>query len=343
MKTMDGTELKQMYDVDQFMHKAGEYATATATDVVLGQSVTFRTDPEQGIVMGFGDQEAPLSVHGIKDVIAAIDMKPDYFKHTPAELLMPHFNYYYQNYMQGKEIRLLQNEGKVVGVQRNPTDKFIKLPIMMDVIQDSIGAENILGYHKPVFNWSGIVINVILKETFQVVLKDPLYLGIRFIHSLTDIKAGQAMAYTFRQWCSNGAISMDKLASWDRKQGGERLLRRWVPSVVSEARKALELEKGRLADLVTKPAPEEVSELLDNLLQGQHVAKEVREDIRSIAIDNPINNMYDVWNVLTNATTHSSAVAEHPRSLPTLENVAKDLAGGKYCLCPTCHRKMQNK
>jgi hypothetical protein len=341
MNAMDGTELKQMYTEDQFMHTAGELATATATNVVLGGDVNFTSDQQRGIVMSYGDKEMPLSVHGIHDIINAIDMKPQYFDAVPAELLVPHFNFFYRDQKAGKEVRLMQNEGKIVGMQFNPIEQFISLPIIMGVINESIGYENILGYHKPQFSWNEIVINVILKETFTVVPKDPLYIGIRFIHSLTDVKAGRAMAYTFRQWCSNGCITMDSLASWDRKQGGEKTLRRWIPSVVTEARRALQLEKGRLAELVTQVAPSDTAELLDHLLEGQHVAQEVREDVRSIAIDNPIRNMYDVWNVLTSAATHSLAIEAHPRALVTLENVAKDLAGGVHQLCPNCHRKMK--
>jgi hypothetical protein len=241
--------------------------------------------------------------------------------------------------MAGQKARVLTQEGRALSFNPTPREEFINLNTFLDIVERAIGAENIVGYHKPRFGWNETVINVVLNKIFEVKTGDPLNVGIRFVHSFNEIEPTRGFAYTFRQICKNGQITSDKIACWSKRGKGEESFRKWVPSVVIDAEKALAEEQKRLLKLTTVKTDEKTSEILDHLLEEGGIPLGVREEVRSTAIDHPAETLYDVWNVLTRVATHSPVFEQHPASLPLLENVAKGLAQHSK-LCPVCHHKV---
>lgn len=115
--------------------------------------------------------------------------------------------------------------------------------------------------------------------------------------------------------------------------------RKWVPSVVVDAKSAFDKEEKRLAKLTKLPTNENTSDILDHLLAEGGVPLVVREAVRTEAIDQDTKTLYDVYNVVTRVATHSGVFGEHPAALPLLESVASGLSFHSK-LCPVCHHKV---
>jgi len=181
--------------------------------------------------------------------------------------------------------------------------------------------------------------NIVLNRTFDVRQGDPLNIGIRVVISPNEMYAPRAHAYTFRQWCKNGMTTEDKLPCFSKSmaKGGGDNFRKWVDSTVIEAQAAINKEHGRLVRLDAVKTDEHTGDVIDSILRRGEIAVAVREDIRKVAIDQPTETLYDVWNILTRVATHSTVLEKHPASLPLLEQVTTHLADHGQ-LCPTCHR-----
>lgn len=332
-------ELKDLFTRAQFMEKSGALGQVEVADFELGPGIEFGFDTERGIFMKVKDAEIPVAGSALQHMSRNIGLPMRYVENTPAELIVPHLNYYYQDKMAGQQARMLTQEGRALSFNPTPRDEFINLTQFLNIIEKEIGVGEIAGYHKPMFGWDSTIINVVLNQTFQVIDKDPLNTGIRFVHSFNEVEPTRAFAYTFRRVCTNGAITMDKITCWSKRGKGEESFRKWVPSVVISAREALVEEKSRLLKLVGITTDEHTSVILDHELRRGGISLKVREEVRATAIDQPTRNLYDVWNVITRVTTHSRVFEEHPASLPLLENVARQIASHSH-ICQVCHRPM---
>lgn len=342
-------KLKDLFTRKQLFEKSGPIGQAEAVDLKMGNNVLFDYNKEEGLglcrkgpntkgVYVYGDH-LPFDSGAVAELFKNIGTPLNFALDTPIELTLPILNYYYRDKFEGLPVRFLTHNNRVVAMALHPRDEFISLGDLIHEVESAIGTDQIAGYHKPMFNWGGTTINVVLNETFEVVTKDPLNLGIRFEHPLNEARSTQVNAYTFRQWCSNGAITVDNIKGWSRKEGARESFKKWIPSVMIEARKALAEEKIRLTRLTEIKTDSDTSQILDRVLEDSGIRRAVREEIRSIAIDQPPRTLYDLWNILTRVATHSKIFEKHPGMLSTLEYAAGELAFNSK-LCPVCHHKV---
>lgn len=338
VKTEIGADLTNMYTKEELLDKAGAYGNVQAVDFKTGPSMHFIYDEERGIVMELPDRQIPLNADAVRHMLRTLGVPASYHRKTPDQLFIPHLDYYFRETMADKTGRVLLQDGVAVATSLKPRNDYVTIPELVDVAEKALGKKDIVGFHKPQFDWFRSVINVVLNETFEVKDKDPLNIGIRFEISLNEANPLKAMAYTFRQWCSNGAITMDKVASFrsNSSDASGDSFRKWIPSVVVDAKKALELEKGRLLALAEIKTNKDTAVILDHLLITGGVPAKVRERVTKEAIDADTDNLYDVWNVLTNVATHSD-FGTHASIQPIIESVAAGLAKHTK-LCPACHR-----
>jgi hypothetical protein len=321
------------------MEQAGSLATTIADDFTFGRDINFAFDEDKGIYLEYKDgKEASLNKDAIKSLAGEINMSVRYYEKTPAFLLVPHLNYYFRKAKEGLKARMFFEDGRAAALAMNPRGRFVSLPMVMDTFEEFLGKENIVGYHKPYFTWEKMIINIVLNEEFEVVHGDPLNIGLRYIHNFADLKPGVLSAYTFRQWCANGATTEDNLSSWKIGDGEKFSFRKWVPSVVVEAREALGKEQNRLRKLLEIPTGSDTSEILDHILEDRNVPTNVREEVRDAALNNHVENLYDVYNSMSEVATHSDIGLDHPRAIAQLEKAASGLAFHSE-LCPVCHHK----
>ena len=342
-------ELSKLMSATEVKAASGNLGRVTAIDASLGSRIQFVYDTEQGIQMRIGDHTIPVEATLIRDVTRYIGLPKPYVAKTPGNLIVPHLNYWYHEVMADVPARVLLHDDKAYSMAINPKVDFISVPDVIDTLVETVGEGNIAGFHKPMFQFDATLLNLVLTDTFDVIKGDMLNVGIRFEHSLNDLNPDHAYAYVFRQICSNGMITMDKIKSWSRRRGeggGEGIngshesYRKWVDSVVVESRSAVDEEKKRLTGLTNIKTDQSTAEIIDHVLTRDWVAKDVREEIMALAIDEPSDTLYDVYNIFTKVATHSDVFDKHPAALPLIENAAKGLSFHSQ-LCPVCHHQVK--
>ena len=342
--TQVGAELVDLCTKDEFLARSQEFGNIEATDFEFGEGVAFRThcdgvgDNQQMEVMVDGN-DALMSSGAVRDAVRFAGVSQAYFNKTPLHLFESHLNYHYRDRMKGKKGRMLTRDDQVVSMSFDPRELYIGVEIAQQAFEQAIGANNIIGYHNPQVSWDRVVMNIVLNDTFAVRTGDPINIGIRVVISPNEITAPQAGAYTFRQWCKNGMTTEDLLPcfSKSRAKGGNDNFRKWVDSTVVNSREAIDREHHRLAKLDAVKTDEHTGDFLDSILRRREIAAAVREEVKNVAIEQPTETLYDVWNILTRVVTHSTVLEKHPASLPLLEQVTTHLADHGQ-LCPTCHR-----
>lgn len=331
-------KIKELITKEQLLEQSGKVGQVEVENLTLGKDIEFVYDTKKGVTLEFGEKEVKLANSAIQHLVQEVGLPMRYVNNTPTDLIVPHLNYWFTDKMSGRKIRLLREKDVTFAIALSPRDEFITLPRLVDTIEKSIETNNIEGYHNPYFGWNTTNINVVMKRSFSVVKNDLLNVGIRFVHSLNETEPTRAYAYIFRQWCSNGAITMDKIKCWSKRMKVESF-KKWVPSVVVEARKAFNEEEKRLKKLTEIPTDKNTADILDHLLAEGGIPLVVREAVRTNAIDHETKTLYDVYNVITQVATHSNVFEDHPAALPSLEGVASDLSHHSK-LCPVCHHKV---
>ena len=101
------SKVKGLIQKEELLESSGDLQGVAHFDVELGPAIGFSFDSENGVQMNFGDmnQHAPLTSVAIGQITRSIGMSGKYFENTPAELTVPHLNYYYQQKMKDQKAR----------------------------------------------------------------------------------------------------------------------------------------------------------------------------------------------------------------------------------------------
>lgn len=336
---MEPKGLKDLFTREVLFEKSGPLGRMRSEVVQLDATSKFEFDEENGIHLCRYNERFRFNKAGIQSLVENVGLSLDFALATPVELLVPVLKFHYNDRFKDSKVRLVLQDNRVFILNPNPRDAFVTLRDLVEDAESFLGKDNIAGYHKPHFTPRSVVLNVVLNDVFEVVKKDPLNLGIRFTHCFDGKALTQADAFTFRQFCSNGAITSDEIKSWRRENSNRDSFRSWMGMVVNEARKALTFEHDRLKRLTEIQTDSHTSEILDTILKESRVGKNAREEIRDQVIDKPVRTLYDVYNAITWVATHSEKLSKHEGTVAVLERTASDLSCHSE-LCPTCHHKL---
>jgi hypothetical protein len=332
--------IKNLITKEDLLTKSGPLATVVADDVVLGTNIRFAFDTNKGLMLQFGDKELAVTTEATHHICRQIKMPMEQISAIPHDLCVDILNFWYQQKMEGKKVRILSQETEVSAVSFSPRDSFIPLPHMIETAEEVLGKENIEGFHNPILRWDMSCVNVVLSRTFTPIKNDLLNVGIRIEHSLDEFVATRARAYIFRQICSNGAVTMDNIGSWNKRKKSDSL-KSWLSSTFDEANNAFTLEESRLRKLTEIQTNGNTAKILNSILKTGGVSKKIREEVRTLAIDAQTQNLYDVYNLLTRTATHSELLKDNPSALALIDNVAADLSFHSD-LCPVCSHTLEN-
>lgn len=264
-----------------------------------------------------------------------------YAHKVPASLLLPHLNYFFdgEGSRGGAEIRLLHDDKTIFGVSSKTHIQYVSLEEILESLEEAVGFDNIRGYHlrKCTFGWRSSEITLVENKNFKVFKDDLLHSGIRVEHSPKGICSSRVSAYVYRLVCTNGATTMDSIDAFSRRGSTYAGFKDWLTGSVKAAHKSLEIEFQRIKKLTTTKVGGEVSTVLDSVLQRSGIPAQLREEVRTVAIDQNVETLYDVYNVITNVATHSEFFQNHPNAMRQLEEVAGRLTNHGE-ICPSCHR-----
>lgn len=338
--------LAQLYTLEEFRSKFSRFLECFPVDIGLGKTVLFEKledgsdQPKlrfSGSVSGLGGMT--FSKEAYESLGSMVGLSPSYLSKVPVDLVIPHLNFWYGKAWADKGLRVFCNELNCVeAVSRKAHVDYIPLEALLDGAINQFGGEaRILGIHKARVGFHKTMFSVVLKRDFEVVKGDKLFMGVRFEHSLTGEKPTQVVPYTFRQVCSNGAVTKDQLAVFSRRNSANQF-NDWMVHVLNEASKLFELETERLRNLTQTPTPNRISVLLDDLFSRNGVSKQIRDEVSDAVLDESPETMYDIYNVLTRVGTHSEFFEKHPNVMDALEGAAADLSSN-HAVCKSCGRR----
>lgn len=342
---MNVSEIKDVMTKEQLLKKVCNYEAAEPIEVELGRQVRFSTGnegQEDDIVMTHNRGTTTLSPVALGTLVANIGFPRPYLKKVPKEeypsLLLPHLNYWYQNALAGGRIRLLNIENRTIMVVPKADFEHVKISDVITATERQLGKNLVAGYHKLRITPEAFCFSIITSKEVELKKGDLFNAGIRVNHSLTGATSTSLSAYLFRQWCSNGATTEDKLETWHRRNSSDDL-ETWLQKSIIGANQAFDKETKRVEALLQIPTDGHTAEVLNSVLDQSSVPQGLQREVRSTLLDRDPETLYDIYNALTEIDTHSDYFEDHPGSIGTLNRVATHLTHNSK-LCPTCHKQI---
>ena len=340
---MNVLDLKGVMTKEAVLEKAHDYETTEPVNVEVGQSVEFiLPNPESNnVTLRHNRGHTSLSPIALGRLVAHTGMPRAYLSKIPeaqyASLVLPHLNYFYQNVFSGNMIRLLTVNNHALAAIPKADFEHVKVSRVLEAAERQLGDE-IAGYHKMRISEEKFRISVLTHREVDVPNKgnkDPFNMGIRIEHDVAGSTSTKVSPYLFRQWCSNGATSEENLDTWNRRRGEEDM-DVWLQKSIMAANKCFDKEIERIKGLQNIPTNENTGAILDSVLDQSSVPAKLRAEISSRLLDDGAENLYDIYNVLTDIDSHSEFFDTHP-GVGSLNQLAGHLTHHSK-LCPTCHK-----
>lgn len=343
----ESAELVGVMTKEELLGKVNDYELAEPVDVELGPDVEFSTDEDNHIVMYYPQkgkkEQTVFDPPAFSTLASSVGLPRPYLKKIPVEqrfpLVIPHLNYWFGQALAGNMLRLMNVGDRTIMIAPKANFEHIRISTVINAAERQLGKENILGFHKFWSDQVAFYFSILTTKSAQAVKDDTLFAGIRVRHSLLAETSTKVSAYVFRQWCSNGATTEDTIDTWRRRSNSGDDLETWLQKSVREADKVFDTEVDRLRKLSEIPTSDHTAEILNSVLAQSSVPQGLQKEVRSTLIDRPADNLYDLYNVLTEIDTHSDYFTDHQGSKGLLNNVASHLSRHSE-LCPVCHRQV---
>jgi len=340
---MNVSELKGVMTKEQLLEKVQDYEISEPINVEAGQNIEFKfqSNKEDEIVLSHNRGQTVLSPIALGKLVAHTGMPRAYLKKIPdgqyGTLVLPHLNYWYQNVFAGTMIRLLTINNRALAAIPKANFEHIKVSRVVDAAERQLGSE-IAGYHKLQVSEERFCLSILTAKEVEVKDKDPFNLGIRIEHDVAGETSTRISPYLFRQWCSNGATTEDKLDTWSRRRGSDDM-DIWLQKSIMEANKSFDKEILRIKALQEIPTNDNTGVILNSVLEQSSVPLKLQKEVQSVLLDRGAESLYDIYNVLTEVSTHSDYFKDHPLASNALNDVATHLTHNSK-LCPTCHKQI---
>lgn len=339
------SELAGVLTKDQLMEEVKEYETAVPVDIALGEKVGFSID-EDGDGTAYllhPKGQIALSPAALGNLLAYIGFPRAYLKKIPKEeatqLVIPHLNYWYTNELAESILRLLTIEDTAIMAIPKANFKHVKISKVVDAVESVLG-KSVAGYHKPWISPTAFHFSVLTPREVEVAKDQIFNAGIRVAHSITGEVSTNVAPYLFNQWCTNGATTEHEIRAWKRRNQKEDI-GIWLQRTITEASKLFDREVNNLRELCGIKVKKETSQVLDSVLEQSMVPRGLQKEVRNKVIDSEVNDLFDIYNVLTSVDTHSN-FDDHPNSRGVLDRVAAHLSNHSK-LCPVCHKQMNGE
>jgi len=308
-----------------------EFVTITPGE---DKKIKFREEKDH-VILDLNGRDIPLADKEALDTVAGcVGIQKSYVKKCPKNILFPPLNYWYNEGL-GLPVRAVLRDGSLI---KTTTDRVKSAPIgnerLLVTAEQSIGLENIAGYHQVSTNLDFSTVSIVTKKTFEAVDNDTLFGGIQIRNSILGKEVIEVSPYVFRQWCTNGAITSEALGKYTRKRSGDNL-NDWMSEIIESSTGSLDREFSRLRHLTTVSVKGHVGETLTALGKDNGIPKKIMDEIRAEASSSNAETMYDIWNCITKIASHSEIMT--PLTTTRLQNIAGHVSR-QHDRCPSCFR-----
>lgn len=147
-------------------------------------------------------------------------------------------------------------------------------------------------------------------------------------------------SYVLRLACTNGQTTNDSFQQFKYGGGGEGdSIWQFFRKATRDSYRALNHIMAKYRNMIEeRVTPEGRLMVIEGLLKQYRITGKTAESVRALAVERPPENMYDVLNLVTYASSH---LIEEPREIRRVQKAAASFmdATERARVCPMCHRQ----
>lgn len=308
--------------------------------------------------IGMGDYayEYQLTRSSLEETCLAFGFPRSYVNTCPAELLIPHMNYWFREGLldqpaKKRDFQFLISDTRAVAFARQSLKPFSNLALLDQAlagIRERYGSEaEVLVDYKMSHTLRQTYLRLIVPSADTVIAdsgtRDDVWSrGIAIKNSLTGASQTAIEGYLFRWVCTNGQIdSRANSGVWTRrKDATEAEVYSWARQAVDEALSGLDGAFDALGDLTQLTIDGSLGDTLRDVFEHYRIPIHQRPKIISILEDYDGEiTMYVVMNAVTQVANEHGL---DPNVVDSLLRVGGDLPYTADQRCGTCHRMLHS-
>ncbi|MDD2730808.1 MAG: hypothetical protein PHW33_01645 [Candidatus Portnoybacteria bacterium] len=320
--------LDHLKDVRSVTAKVVEREPATKI-VVTPDMVTMRP--------GKGKRLLEVGKEGVKDLFQFLHMPPDM-----VGKIMPGTCGQVANDLLGHKERfeLLMKDGKIIGFRAPHAGHSMSPERVLESIEKVVEKPD---YHKVAVDGQNVNLEIVGIDKATVTRGDVVRAGALVKFSPLGISNPIVQSFVMRLVCTNGMTSSTVLREYsfgggrggdDKKDG----LWSWFRKGLKEAYGSYSKVVERYQQMIKDEIPEaERAMMLEAMIKEAGLKDEAAATVRTMAIDTPIRNSYDILNLITYATSH---VLEDPKQIHRARRATEVFQDNDShaLFCPVCRK-----
>ena len=322
--------LDHLKDVREVTAKVIDREPATKI-VVTPEMVTMRP--------GKGKRLLEVEKDGVKDLFQFLHMPPDM-----VGKIMPSTCGQVANDLLGHKERfeLLMKDGKIIGFRAPHVGHSMSPERVLESIEKVVEKPD---YHKVAVDGQNVNLEIVGIDKATVTRGDVVRAGALVKFRPLGISNPSVQSFVLRLVCTNGMTSSTVLREYsfggggrgggdDKKDG----LWPWFRKGLKEAYNSYSKVVERYQQMIKDEIPEaERAMMLEAMIKEAGLKDEAAATVRTMAIDTPIRNSYDILNLITYATSH---ILEDPKQVNRARRATEVFQDNDShaLFCPVCRK-----
>jgi hypothetical protein len=361
----------KLFNLDQIRERLGKTEPMKGVAFTVGNAVRFRAEPgwNHGIKAIDGTDTIPVFValgrgrytteyrltkNCLQETCMAFGFKREYTESCPAELLIPHMNYWFREGLYGKgrkktDFQFLTNSDTATAFTRQSLTPFSNLSLLEQAlagIEAKFGTgTEVLADYKFSHTLRQTSLRLIVPEANATLHgtgtdNDTWSMGVQIRNSLTGASQTSLEGYLFRWVCTNGQI--DTRASsgvWTRRPTAtEDEVYAWARQAVDEALSGLDGAFDAVQSLTGLHIEGSLADTLRDVFEHYRIPITQRAKIIKLIEEHPGEvTMYVIMNAITQVANETGLEAS---TVDSLMRVGGDLPYTGNQRCGACRRIM---
>lgn len=178
-------------------------------------------------------------------------------------------------------------------------------------------------------------VELVVTEAKPIKVNDLVRGGVMIRFSPVGTIKPQIYTYASRLVCTNGAISTDKVMNFESVDGSD--FNNWFSNGFETALNGVDKMISAYKEMSDTVIPEnDRAAFLNYLINEARLGRDANKAIRIKAINEPIETMWDAYNLTTWATSH--AIVDPHRAFNGMRRIGSFVTDhSKHVICPFCH------
>jgi hypothetical protein len=292
----------------------------------------------------------------LEETCLAFGFKRDYTRSCPAELLVPHMNYWFREGLldqpkRNRDFQYLVNGDTAVAFTRQSLTPFSNLSLLEQAVAGieakfGTGVE-ILADYKFSHTLRQTYLRLIIPSADTIIADsgtrgDIWSRGVAVKNSLTGTSQTAIEGYLFRWVCTNGQIDTQASSGvWTRRKGAtEAEVYEWARQAVDEALSGLDGAFIRFGDLTQIGIEGSLADTIRDVFEHHKIPIHQRPKIiRYLEEYDGEITMYVIMNAITQVANETGL---EPATVDSLLRVGGDFARSADQRCGACHRMLHS-